>query len=183
MLTGRLPLDVCFGADSSPSTDPLQLVHAILTTIPPTPQSLKPSVPQVLSNMIMKCLEKNPDARYQSAFGLSVDLRSCAQVSQALSAPLSGSLNFPTFPLGVWDSAAVYAVSKKLYGRETAVATLHQALDQMLSRGTTHVVAIRGSPGSGQLHKHTCVVLSVIVSNASHVFSSFVSYCGKANPH
>jgi len=150
MLTGCLPLSKGTGPDMQ---DNLQLVHAILTQVPPTPAQLRPaSIPLVLSHIIMKCIEKDPDDRYQSAFGLSVDLRSCLQLTQSLAAPPAGSLSFPLplFQLGVWDQAAVFAVSKKLYGCSEAVSTLQRALESMLATRKTHVVAIRGSPGSGK---------------------------------
>jgi serine/threonine protein kinase len=155
MLTGCLPLSKGTGPDMQ---DNLQLVHAILTQVPPTPAQLRPaSIPLVLSHIIMKCIEKNPDDRYQSAFGLSVDLRSCLQLTQSLAAPPPGSLSFPLplFQLGVWDQAAVFAVSKKLYGCSEAVSTLQRALESMLATRKTHVVAIRGSPGSVSHHTHT----------------------------
>ena len=111
-------------------------------------------------------VQKNPDDRYKSAFGLFVDLRSCAQCIQAAEmyhgaglAP--GSIRFqvhvPPFELGFWDHAATFALSKKLYGREVAAQTLTQALDHMLTSRKTTVVAIRGMPGSGK----TALVQSV----------------------
>jgi histidine kinase len=131
------------------SRDVVQLVHCVLTQVPPAPSVVRPSIPQILSDIVMKCLEKDVDRRYQSAFGLSVDLRSAMQLTQALAAPEGGSLNVPSLKLGVWDQAAVFSVSKKLYGREPAVRTLERSLSRMLQTRRPHVVCVRGSPGSG----------------------------------
>jgi serine/threonine protein kinase len=78
MLTGCLPLSsrapgvglFLAGAGAAATAAPsnkLHLVHAILTQIPSPPNQLRPAVPTVLANIIMKCIEKNPDDRYQSA--------------------------------------------------------------------------------------------------------------------
>ncbi|MCB0308337.1 MAG: serine/threonine protein kinase, partial [Bdellovibrionales bacterium] len=37
-----------------------------LHTTPPTPKRIDPSIPTVLNDVILKCLEKSPDARFQS---------------------------------------------------------------------------------------------------------------------
>lgn len=119
MLLGVTPLSQIVSAGGlAESRDVVQLVHAVLTQVPPAPSALRPSIPQIISDIVMKCLEKDVDRRYQSAFGLSVDLRSAMQLTQSLVAPEGGSLNVPLLKLGVWDQAAVFSVSKKLYGRE-----------------------------------------------------------------
>jgi serine/threonine protein kinase len=142
MLTGVLPITL---PKSGGDIDSLQIVHSILTKVPPTPHQLNPSIPLVLSNIVMRCIEKSPDDRYLSAFGLSVDLRSCSRLRSTEGATTISS----SFELGVWDEAAVFSVSKKLYGCESFVAMVQRSLDMMLKNGRTHVVAIRGAPGSG----------------------------------
>ena len=63
MLTGSLPL--LKGSGTGEFADNLQMVHAILTQVPQSPAALRPTViPIVLSNIVMKCIEKNPDDRY-----------------------------------------------------------------------------------------------------------------------
>jgi predicted ATPase len=59
-------------------------------------------------------------------------------------------VGFPLFKLGVWDQAAVFCVSKQLYGRENAVQLLKRSLDSMLHTRRTHVVAVRGVAGAGK---------------------------------
>gem|GEM_PF-3896262 len=55
MLTGQVPF---------PMENP---GYHHLHTSPPSPKSLKPDLPEELSSLILKCLEKNPEDRYQSA--------------------------------------------------------------------------------------------------------------------
>lgn len=55
MLTGQVPF---------PTENP---GYHHLHTPPPSPRSLKPDIPEEISNLILKCLEKKPEDRFQSA--------------------------------------------------------------------------------------------------------------------
>ena len=78
MLTGQLPF-------VSEERDELELVHAIITRLPAAPVSLRPSIPSMLSAVVMKMLAKNADERYQSVRGVEQDL---AKLHQQLFAQL-----------------------------------------------------------------------------------------------
>jgi serine/threonine protein kinase/Tol biopolymer transport system component len=52
-----------------------QLIHAILLEPPVRPRELNSRVSAELERIILKCLEKDPENRYQSAKEISVDLR------------------------------------------------------------------------------------------------------------
>jgi serine/threonine protein kinase/Tol biopolymer transport system component len=66
MATGRVPFQ-----ESSPTA----LVNEILHKQPPMPGRLRPDLSPRLEETILKCLEKDPENRYQSAKELLVDLR------------------------------------------------------------------------------------------------------------
>lgn len=66
MATGRRPF-----AD----VDCSQLIGAIVRKPPLAPTTLNPKLSSELERMILKCLEKEPENRYQSARELAVDLR------------------------------------------------------------------------------------------------------------
>jgi TolB-like protein/Flp pilus assembly protein TadD len=74
MATGKRP----FPEESSP-----RLIDAILHQTPVTPRAVKASVSPELERVVLKCLEKDPTLRYQSATDIGVDMR-------RLAAPTSG---------------------------------------------------------------------------------------------
>jgi hypothetical protein len=65
LLTGRRP----FTGQSREET-----LHHILTTPVPPPRSHRPEIDAALEGVVMKCLEKEPERRYQSAGELAADL-------------------------------------------------------------------------------------------------------------
>jgi TolB-like protein/DNA-binding winged helix-turn-helix (wHTH) protein/Tfp pilus assembly protein PilF/tRNA A-37 threonylcarbamoyl transferase component Bud32 len=69
MATGKVPFD---------NKLTTALVDAILHQSPPTPRQLNSAVSPRLEEIILKCLEKDPADRYQSARELAVDLRRAA---------------------------------------------------------------------------------------------------------
>ena len=75
MATGQRP----FTAEISP-----QLIDDILNSPPPLPQQVNPKISPKLEETILKCLEKDPEDRYQTAKEIAVDLR-------RMTAPLSAS--------------------------------------------------------------------------------------------
>jgi serine/threonine protein kinase len=60
-----------------PFTDSLvpKLTNAILHQVPPTLRPLAPKLSSEFERIVLKCLEKDPDLRYQSAKELATDMR------------------------------------------------------------------------------------------------------------
>jgi len=70
------------------STDRLEMVHFHIAVKPVPPCERDPRVPEVLSDIVLKLLQKAPEDRYQSASGLAADLRHCqAELKNRGSAP------------------------------------------------------------------------------------------------
>ena len=74
MSTGRRP----FTAEVSP-----QLIDDILNTPPPLPRQVNPKISPKLEEIMLKCLEKDPEDRYQTAKEIAVDLRRMTAPSSA----------------------------------------------------------------------------------------------------
>ena len=100
MATGRRPCE---------ETLPSRLIDAIVREHPVPPRLLNPKISSELERIILKCLEKEPENRYQSAKELEVDLRrlqmpSSAPVALAATvkpSPRSRVVEFAAIAMGV----------------------------------------------------------------------------------
>jgi serine/threonine protein kinase/Tfp pilus assembly protein PilF len=72
---GLILYEITTGQRPFAELSPNQLIGAILHSSPVSPRELNPKLSPSLERIIGKCLEKDPDNRYQSAKELSVDLR------------------------------------------------------------------------------------------------------------
>jgi eukaryotic-like serine/threonine-protein kinase len=63
----------------------LQIMFQRVTELPSDPRTVRQDLPDHLANIILKCLEKDPSKRYQSASEILVDLE--AQAAPAVSVP------------------------------------------------------------------------------------------------
>jgi predicted ATPase/class 3 adenylate cyclase/GAF domain-containing protein len=121
---------------------PLELVHAHLAQIPVPPETIDSQIPHVVSRIVMKLLSKAPEERYQTAAGLKVDLRKCLSQWQR-------QAHIQDFKIAEADFSSVFKVSKKLYGRDTELATLRGTLARV-EAGCTELVLVSGAPGVGK---------------------------------
>lgn len=122
------------------TVDPAELVYAHLAKKPKSPLELKPSLPKAVSDMVMRLLEKNPDERYQSAYGIMVDLD--AALNQQRHNHQIGDM-----VLGQADYSSLFRWPKHIYGRETESKILRAALQDAETGG---VVLISGVAGCGK---------------------------------
>ncbi|OCR00907.1 hypothetical protein BCD67_24420 [Oscillatoriales cyanobacterium USR001] len=117
ILTGKLPFE---------TDDELELVHCHIAKQPLLPSEITPLVPLPVANIVMKLMAKNAEDRYQSAWGLTADLKNC--LSQ-----LESTGNITNFPLGSQDISDRFQISQKLYGRESEIETLITAFVRVAS--------------------------------------------------
>ncbi len=132
LLTGRLPFV---------ASDPMEWVHAHVAR-KPEPIVVE-SVPSMVTAIVLKLLQKVPDARYQSATGLAYDLERC----------LAAVRNFgdvPSFPLGERDISDRFLIPQRLYGREKERTLLVDAFDRVAASGTPELVLVAGYSGIGK---------------------------------
>lgn len=133
MLTGQLPCQ---------ATDPLELIHCHIAKTPVPPHRLNSSIPQPLSDLVLKLLAKTAEDRYQSALGLKADLVKCLHSLEA-----NGTI--VPFRVGELDCFSQFLIPQTLYGREKEVTTLLTAFDQ-ISSGATEVMLVSGYSGIGK---------------------------------
>lgn len=133
MLTGQVPFA---GGDA------LETVHMILALAPKALAELRPDVPAVVSSLVMKLLEKDPERRYQSARGLAHDL-------ELVLADLDGGAAGAPFSLGGADYSESFTIPERLYGREADLAHLTAAIDRIVG-GSNELVLVSGPSGIGK---------------------------------
>ena len=143
LLTGELPFT---------SQDVMSLIYCHIAKQPVPPCQIKSNleagseaVPQVVSDIVMKLLEKNAEDRYQSAAGLKFDLEACLR-------QLETTGEITNFPLATRDRGNQLFVPQKLYGRESEVATLLAAFKRVAghSQSKTELVLVSGYSGIGK---------------------------------
>ncbi len=133
LLINKLPFD---------TTDPMELVHCHIAQKPLPIHQLVPEIPLSVSNIVSKLLAKNPEDRYQSAWGIKADLETCLNQLNSL-----GQISH--FSLASKDLVEKFIIPQKLYGREQEVNQLLTAFEQV-SQGKTGIILISGYSGIGK---------------------------------
>jgi eukaryotic-like serine/threonine-protein kinase len=72
---GALLYRMAAGRPAFPEAESAKLITSILTAAPVPPRGVNRHISSGLENIILKCLEKDPDDRYQSTKELAVDMR------------------------------------------------------------------------------------------------------------
>lgn len=86
-LTGKVPFD----GDHMAS-----IAYRILYEVPPDPKDISPDVPNWLSALVMRCMEKNPAERYQSADEVLTEMRTVLAAGTAPALVTPAILATPT---------------------------------------------------------------------------------------
>lgn len=133
MLTRETPLK---------AADPMEWMHAHMAKEPASLSALRAEIPEFVSGVVIKLLAKSPEDRYQSAYGISEDLKECLR--RINSDPLR-----PEFIIGNKDVSSSLPPPGKIYGREEEMALLSGILEKARS-GTGEVVLVSGPPGIGK---------------------------------
>ncbi|HVJ89706.1 MAG TPA: AAA family ATPase, partial [Labilithrix sp.] len=167
LLTGQVPFS---------AGDALELLHAHMAKVAPPVASLNPDVPGTLSAIVGKLMAKAPEDRYQSAFGLAHDLRTCRQAMEA-----TGTIAELT--LGESDASLSFRIGSTLYGREEATRELLDCFAEMATEKTGSAMAVvSGYSGIGksaiinELHKPLTEQRGLFISGKFDQFKRNVPY-------
>lgn len=129
LFTGNLPFK---------EEDELQLVHRHLAEVPIKPTRLNPGLPDFLSGIIMKLMEKDANNRYQSIEGILYDLDLVKTVED-----LKGHI------LASGDVANQLHLSQSLYGRDKDLSQLLSLFDKACE-GSFEYLFVTGPSGIGK---------------------------------
>lgn len=136
LLLGRRPFE---------TKDLLEIVHSHIARPAAPPHEVDPNIPQTVSALVMRLMNKKAEDRYQSAGGLKADLDRCLQGLNEL----DESNSIVSFPLGANDVSDRFQISQKLYGRDAEIEELLQAFDRV-SDNATEVTLVAGFSGVGK---------------------------------
>ncbi|MBE0585589.1 MAG: AAA family ATPase, partial [Desulfofustis sp.] len=133
LLTGSRPFT---------GTDLIQQVHSHLAKAPIPPQEFNPDIPDALSAIILKLIEKSADDRYQSCSGLIPDLMRCL-------IELKESRSIIDFGVGRDDISPVFSIPARHIGRNRELACLMGSYDT-IGTAASRAYLITGESGSGK---------------------------------
>ncbi|MGF1488085.1 MAG: AAA family ATPase [Prochloraceae cyanobacterium] len=134
LLTNQLP----FKQD-----DLLELIHCHIAKKPTPPEELNSKIPKAISDIVLKLMAKNAEQRYQSAWGIKVDLENCLDRLQT-----ENKIFQFNFQLGRGDISSKFQIRPQLYGREKEIEILLKALNSQ--KFPTQLMLISGYSGIGK---------------------------------
>lgn len=130
------------GAAPFESKDGLELIYAHVAKNPVPPIRINSTLPVPVSDIILKLLEKNAEDRYQSVFGLKMDLEKCLYF-------LKSAGKIEPFRIAENDFTGRLFVSNKLFGRTKEIDFINQLFKDCASGGK-HTLFVSGYSGSGK---------------------------------
>ncbi|KAJ4499295.1 histidine kinase [Lentinula lateritia] len=161
----------------------LELLHSIVQKRPMPVHEVRRDVPQVLANIVDKLLAKHPDQRYQSAYGLKVDLLECQRRLLATVSSASDDAELiPHFEIASQDRFMDFTMPLALFGREKELELIRNVIRHTNTSFSRHLstsegyIAISSSSGS----QETGTAMSVGDDPESLSSSGSVSNSGMA---
>ncbi|KOS69758.1 hypothetical protein AEA09_06035 [Lysinibacillus contaminans] len=133
LLSGQLPFQ---------AMDSVDLVYEIITKKPTSLTKLNVEISPEVVKVIEKLLEKDPEKRYQSAFGLKEDLLKIQH-------GFKKGETLESFELGLQDVNLNMGLTSNLFGRETQIEELQNTYRQV-ENGDKKIVFVSGSSGYGK---------------------------------
>ncbi len=162
MATGKPPFE---------GPTPLAVAMKHLTVAPPDPRALNARIPEEISRVILKCLEKDRNERYQSAGELLADLVRVEKRLAGVAAP-----DAPT-PLHAAVLPGAEGERPLFVAREEELAKLDTFLEQAME-GHGQVAFVVGDAGTGKT-----ALISAFARNAEATHPELVVASGKCDAH
>ncbi len=136
-------------------------IHAHIAIRPVSPHTIS-DIPEILSLLIMKMLEKDIEKRYHSADGIAHDL-------SVIMDTLEKKDKTEIFELGKQDSSGLLRSTNLLFGRDKQIEKMKSVYHKVLS-GKKELLLVYGHSGTGKtsLVNH----LNRTVSNDGGIFAS-----------
>jgi len=108
---GALVYEMATGRRAFEGKSKTSLIAAILSSQPPPISQVQPVMPPALDHVVSRCLEKDPDDRWQSAHDVASELRWIAEAGSQAGVPTTLALRRKSRERLAWTLAAVLAAS------------------------------------------------------------------------
>jgi len=156
MLCGRLPFE---------SQDSSEVIYQHIATDPPHIKHINPSIPAQLDEIVYKLMSKNPEDRYNSAYGLLSDLDKSHKYWEE-------THNITIFPLAENDTSEVFSIPEKIYGRDAELSQLHEYFQSAVG-GRLTACYIIGQSGIGKSAVVTELYKDIVKEKGNFGFGKF----------
>jgi predicted ATPase/GAF domain-containing protein len=139
---GAIYYEIFSGSPPFPGSDPAGIIHAHLAGNPVPLHKKNSAIPESVSGVVLKLLEKNPDERYQSLSGIVHDLKTCLD-------QLSNEGKIGKFALASHDISPLFRIPEKLYGRHKEIGIIVENFSKS-EKGQSRYLFLSGPPGIGK---------------------------------
>eukprot|EP01114_Cavostelium_apophysatum_P015317 TRINITY_DN4142_c0_g2_i1.p1 TRINITY_DN4142_c0_g2~~TRINITY_DN4142_c0_g2_i1.p1 ORF type:complete len:2014 (-),score=552.22 TRINITY_DN4142_c0_g2_i1:163-6204(-) len=129
LLTGSVPFE---------NKEAMSLIYAHLAVNPPLLSVVKPSIPEVLGNIVKRLMMKAPEERYQSAKGILWDLQKLQENPAEI------------FEIAQHDLVEKFIACQKIYGREAENQMMLSIYEHVSETSNPAVIAVGGYSGVGK---------------------------------
>ncbi len=124
------------------SSEDIEYIHSHIAKKPLPLNTLNRDIPDIISQIVGKLLEKDPENRYQSCEALLRDVAECRQRQ------VNGGWQEP-YEIGYNDRHRKFRIPARLYGREQEIELLMKSFDRVL-RGEKGLLLVGGNSGIGK---------------------------------
>lgn len=124
------------------SDNALDWVHHHLAATPAPIHTVNRSIPRMISEIVHKCMEKMPEARYASAYGVKSDLEECL-----VQLKVTGRVQ--PFSIAGRDVSETWIMPEDLFGRQMEQQVLIRNMNKVLA-GAVEAVWVSGEAGIGK---------------------------------
>ena len=147
--------------------DHLELMHSHIARPTPRLETLAPTVPKLICDIIDKLLAKNADERYQKASDLLADFEDALTEYKARGKIAEFTLR------GSADNRLAFP--RKLYGRSNETATILEAYERVV-HGSNEIILVKGFSGIGKSEFVRALSQPVIQRKGVFVSGKFDQY-------
>ncbi len=133
LLTGQVP---------ARSSDLLEIIYSHIARQPAPPHEVAPSIPVMVSRIVMRMIGKMAEDRYQNAFGVAGDLEECRR-------RITATGEIAEFEMGSRDIPLRFTIPQILVGRENEIGRLMASFDEA-GEGRKEMLLVSGDPGIGK---------------------------------